>query len=52
MVFRHFAYAYYGALSWFHGESATQIMKFGSQTVVYELLLGQCCNSLFTIIAV
>ena len=33
----------YGAPSWFYGE----FTEFTKQTVVRELLLGQCCDSLF-----
>ena len=38
----------YGAPSWVYGE-ITEIVK---QTDVRELLLGQCCDSLFDIVAV
>ena len=38
----------YGAPSWVYGE----IMEFAKQTDVCELLLGQCCDGLFAIVAV
>ena len=38
----------YGAPSWFYGE----ITEFAKQTDVCELLLGQCCDDLFAIVAV
>ena len=38
----------YGAPSWLYGE----ITEYAKQTVVRELLLGQCCDDLFAIVAV
>ena len=38
----------YGAPSWFYRE----IKEFEKQMVVHELLPGQCCDDLFTIVAV
>ena len=38
----------YGAPSWVYGE----ITEFAKQTAVRELLLGQCCDGLFAIVAV
>ena len=38
----------YGAPSWVYGE----ITEFAKQTDVRELLLGQCCDGLFAIVAV
>ena len=38
----------YWAPSWFYGEST----EFAKETVVRELVLGQCCDGLFAIVAV
>ena len=38
----------YGTPSWVYGE----ITEFAKQTDVRELLLGQCCDGLFAIVAV
>ena len=38
----------YGVPSWVYGE----IMEFVKQTDVRQLLLGQCCDGLFAIVAV